>query len=205
MARYAGVSNFVGWQTAQAATWQQRVPGPDADRQRAGGVLAAGPAGRGGGAAGGAGVRHGPVPVVAARPRGADRPVPQRHSARVAGGVRPLRLVRRAVPGAAQPRGRRGGGPGGGRAGSDPAAGGPALGPGRPRRHRSAARCPDGRPARAGAGRGRPATARPRSSGTGRRVRRATTRSSAPGRRSGWRTGLHRHSKRGVKGWRRRG
>lgn len=27
MARYAGISNFVGWQTAQAATWQQAFPG----------------------------------------------------------------------------------------------------------------------------------------------------------------------------------
>lgn len=27
MARYAGVSNFVGWQTATAATWQSAVPG----------------------------------------------------------------------------------------------------------------------------------------------------------------------------------
>ena len=27
MARYAGVSNFVGWQTAQAATWQAAFPG----------------------------------------------------------------------------------------------------------------------------------------------------------------------------------
>ena len=27
MARYAGVSNFVGWQTAQAATWQKAFPG----------------------------------------------------------------------------------------------------------------------------------------------------------------------------------
>ena len=27
MARYVGVSNFVGWQTARAATWQQAVPG----------------------------------------------------------------------------------------------------------------------------------------------------------------------------------
>lgn len=27
MARYAGVSNFIGWQTAQAATWQRAVPG----------------------------------------------------------------------------------------------------------------------------------------------------------------------------------
>jgi aryl-alcohol dehydrogenase-like predicted oxidoreductase len=27
MARYVGVSNFVGWQTAQAATWQRAVPG----------------------------------------------------------------------------------------------------------------------------------------------------------------------------------
>lgn len=27
MAQYAGVSNFVGWQTAQATTWQRAVPG----------------------------------------------------------------------------------------------------------------------------------------------------------------------------------
>ena len=27
MVRYAGVSNFVGWQTAQAATWQSAFPG----------------------------------------------------------------------------------------------------------------------------------------------------------------------------------
>lgn len=27
MARYAGVSNFIGWQTATAATWQRAVPG----------------------------------------------------------------------------------------------------------------------------------------------------------------------------------
>ncbi len=27
MARYVGVSNFIGWQTAQAATWQRAVPG----------------------------------------------------------------------------------------------------------------------------------------------------------------------------------
>lgn len=27
MARYVGISNFVGWQTAQAATWQQAFPG----------------------------------------------------------------------------------------------------------------------------------------------------------------------------------
>lgn len=27
MARYVGVSNFVGWQTAQAVTWQRAVPG----------------------------------------------------------------------------------------------------------------------------------------------------------------------------------
>jgi len=27
MARYVGVSNFIGWQTARAATWQQAVPG----------------------------------------------------------------------------------------------------------------------------------------------------------------------------------
>ncbi|HYP44413.1 MAG TPA: aldo/keto reductase [Propionibacteriaceae bacterium] len=30
LVRYAGVSNFVGWQTAQAATWQRAVPGRSA-------------------------------------------------------------------------------------------------------------------------------------------------------------------------------
>ena len=27
MARYVGVSNYIGWQTARAATWQEAVPG----------------------------------------------------------------------------------------------------------------------------------------------------------------------------------
>ena len=53
MVRYAGISNFVGWQTAQAATWQRAVRRADADRQRPGRVFAARPTRRGGGAAGG--------------------------------------------------------------------------------------------------------------------------------------------------------
>ena len=50
--RYAGVSNFVGWQTAQAATWQRAFPGRTPTHQCSGRVLAARPAGRGRGAAG---------------------------------------------------------------------------------------------------------------------------------------------------------
>ena len=49
--RYAGVSNFVGWQTAQAATWQRAFPGrtPLISAQVEYSLL--GPPGRGRGAA----------------------------------------------------------------------------------------------------------------------------------------------------------
>ena len=40
-ARYIGISNFSGWQTAQAATWQRAWPGRHPDRQHPGRVLAA--------------------------------------------------------------------------------------------------------------------------------------------------------------------
>ena len=131
--RYAGVSNFVGWQTAQAATWQRAVPGPRPAGQRPGRVLAAGP--------------RAEVEVLPAlrafgmgcfpwSPLGrgrADRAVPSRHAARLAGRDRPLRLVRRALPGAAQPRRGRGRRPGGRGPGPHPAAGRAALGPRRAR------------------------------------------------------------------------
>ena len=152
MTRYVGVSNFVGWQTAQAATWQKAVPGraPLTSLQVEYSLLARRaeiellPAA----AAFGLGL----LPLVAAGPRGADRAVPLPHPEGLPGGLRPLRLVRPAVPGAAQQGRRRGGGPGRGRARPDPAAGGPAVGAGRARGDRSPARRPDGRPARAGAG-----------------------------------------------------
>ena len=40
-ASYVGVSNYSGWQTAQAATWQRAVPGPGAAGLDPGRVLAA--------------------------------------------------------------------------------------------------------------------------------------------------------------------
>ena len=144
--RYAGVSNFVGWQTAQAATWQPAFPRPAADHERTGGVLAAGPARRGGGDPGRPRLRDGPVPVVADRTGGAHRQVPHRASPRLPRRVAALRLVRRALPRAALPsrRGRRR--HRGGRPGSHVGAGRPALGAGRAGGHRSPARCPDHRP-----------------------------------------------------------
>ena len=42
-ASYVGVSNYTGWQTAQAATWQRAVPGPGDAGVHPGGVLAAQP------------------------------------------------------------------------------------------------------------------------------------------------------------------
>ena len=40
-ARYVGISNYTGWQTAQAATWQRAVPGRTPLASHAGRVLAA--------------------------------------------------------------------------------------------------------------------------------------------------------------------
>ena len=79
MTRYVGVSNFVGWQTAQAATWQKACAGSGTADEPAGGVLAAGPAGRAGAGAGGRSLRARAVPLVAAGPWGADRAVPHPH------------------------------------------------------------------------------------------------------------------------------
>ena len=98
--RYAGVSNFVGWQTAQAATWQTSVSGSYARYQCAGRVLPARAPGRGRGAPSRAGLRDGPLSVVTTWPRGADWAVPERHPTRIPGSDRPLRLVRRALSGA---------------------------------------------------------------------------------------------------------
>ena len=84
--RYAGVSNFVGWQTAQAATWQRAFPGRTPDHQCSGRVLPARAPGRGRGAPGRAGLWHGFLSVVTTRPRRADRAVPEWHAPRIAGG-----------------------------------------------------------------------------------------------------------------------
>lgn len=85
MARYAGISsNFIGWQTARAATWQQAVPNrtPLVSGQVEYSLLARRaeievlPAP--------AGARHGFVPLVTDRTRRPHRQVPQRAAARLA-------------------------------------------------------------------------------------------------------------------------
>ena len=90
-ASYVGISNYTGWQTAQAATWQRAVPGRatlastqveyslvnrriEARRR-----------------AGGRGARPGHPAVVAAGPRRAHRQVPQRHPVGLARRVGALR------------------------------------------------------------------------------------------------------------------
>ena len=81
-ARYVGVSNFVGWQTAQAATWQRAVPGRAQivsaqveysllARRAEVEVLPAAEA-----------FGTGRVPLVTAGPRRADRAVSRRGAAR---------------------------------------------------------------------------------------------------------------------------
>ncbi len=94
-ASYVGVSNYSGWQTAQAATWQRAVPGRAAiastqveysllNRER-----------RTRGAAGDVGARSGCAPVVSPGPRGAHRQVPHRHPVGLAGRLASLRELRR--------------------------------------------------------------------------------------------------------------
>ena len=56
-AAYVGVSNYTGWQSAQAATWQRAVPGRAVAGLDPGGVLPGEPQGRGRGAAGRGGAR----------------------------------------------------------------------------------------------------------------------------------------------------
>ena len=154
-AAYVGVSNYTGWQTAQAATWQRAVPGPGAagvaprwstpcstapSRHE---VLPAG-----------AGARPRRAALVAAGPRGADRQVPHRHA-------RPTPAApRRTSPPSSSaylddraPRDRRGGGPRGRRPRLVPARGRAGLGARPARRHRADRRRPHRRPAAGRAGR----------------------------------------------------
>ncbi len=69
-ARYAGISNYSGWQTGRAVTWQQAGAGPGAAGVDPDGVLPAAARHRARGAAGGAGARARSAAVVAARARG---------------------------------------------------------------------------------------------------------------------------------------
>ena len=95
-ASYVGVSNYSGWQTAQAATWQRAVPGRRAAGLDPGGVLPAQPGRRAGGVPAARGARARGAALVAAGPRGADRQVPHRHPVGLPRGVLALRQLRRA-------------------------------------------------------------------------------------------------------------
>ena len=79
-ASYVGVSNYAGWQTAQAATWQRAVPGraPLASTQVEYSFLNRGDRGRGAACLRRTRARR--AAVVAAGSRGADRQVPHRHA-----------------------------------------------------------------------------------------------------------------------------
>ena len=76
----SAISNFTGWQTAQAATWQRAWPGPHAAGQHPGRVLAAAARRRARGRAGRGGARAGRARLVAAGPRPAHRQVPAQHA-----------------------------------------------------------------------------------------------------------------------------
>ena len=99
--RYAGVSNFSGWQTARAATWQQCWPGraPIVASQMEYSLLQRGierevlPACEA--------LGHRRAAVVAAGPRGAHRQVPPRPARRLPGRPAALRTLRAALPAAA--------------------------------------------------------------------------------------------------------
>ena len=111
-ASYVGVSNYTGWQTAQAATWQRAVPGrtPLASTQVEYSLL-------------NRQVEHEVVPAARALGLGvlpwsplgrgrAHRQVPHRHPVRLARGHRALRPLRRGLPRRARTRHRRGRRPG---------------------------------------------------------------------------------------------
>ena len=170
--RYAGVSNFVGWQTAQAATWQRAFPGrtPIISAQVEYSLLA----------------RRAEVEVLPAvrafgmgffpwSPLGRGVLTGQYRNGTPRGSraaTDHFCLVRRAVSGIPQPWRGRGGRPGGRRAGSDPASGRFALGTRRSGRHRSAARRPYRWPAGAGPRSREIRGCRPRSLGARRCLRR---------------------------------
>ncbi len=85
-ARYAGVSNFSGWQLAKAATWQLAAPGVRtrlASTQMEYSLLQRGVEREV--AAGRAGPGHRSAALLAAGPGRADRQVPARDAARLAG------------------------------------------------------------------------------------------------------------------------
>jgi aryl-alcohol dehydrogenase-like predicted oxidoreductase len=150
-ARYAGVSNFCGWQLAKAATWQLAAPGIRtrlASTQMEYSLLQRG-------------VEREVLPaaldlgigLLPSSPLGAGCPdgqVPARHARGLAGRVGTAGAVRRAVPGRRGEQHRGRGGDGRGRPRGDAAPGGPRVGPRPARRGR-----PDHRRAQRAAAHGR--------------------------------------------------
>ena len=146
-ASYVGVSNYSGWQTAQAATWQRAVPGRAviASTQVEYSLL-------------NRTIEHEVLPATSALGLGvlpwsplgrgrAHRQVPHRHAVGLEGRLPALRELRRHLPGRAFAGHRRGGGPGRRRTGLVLPRGRPDLGarpsrghlPHRRRPHRRAA------------------------------------------------------------------
>ena len=129
-ATYVGVSNYAGWQTAQAATWQRAVPGraPLVSTQMEYSLLNRAiedevlPAARA--------LGLGRAALVAARPRRADGQVPLGDAGRLTRGHLALLRLRQHLPRPALTADRGGCRPRGGGAGLDPARGRPRLGPG---------------------------------------------------------------------------
>jgi aryl-alcohol dehydrogenase-like predicted oxidoreductase len=155
-ARYVGVANFSGWQTAQAATWQAAWPGraPLVCAQVEYSLLERG-------------VEREVLPACAALGLGV---LPWSPPGRLQGGVAALRAVRHAVPDAAVLGDRGGGRHGRRRVGRVAGPGRARLGARPARRRRPGARRAHGRPtARRAAGRGRGAAAGDQP-GVGRRV-----------------------------------
>ncbi|CAA9330478.1 MAG: Aldo/keto reductase, SCO1670 family, partial [uncultured Nocardioidaceae bacterium] len=121
--------------------------GTGAAGRQPGGVLAARPVGRGGGAPRGGRDGARGAGLVAAGPRGADGQVPHRHAGGLAGRVPALRRLRRGVPERAVRTRGRGGRPRGRRTRLVTARGGAGVGARPAGGHRSAGRRPDRRPA----------------------------------------------------------
>ena len=146
-AAYVGVSNYNGWQSAQAATWQRAVPGRAtlASNQVEYSLLNRAVEAETVPAAQALGLGH--PALVAAGPRRAHRQVPQRHARRLARGLAALLHLRRPLPRRVLPARGRGRGAGRGRPGLVVPRGGARLGARPTRRRRPDHRRPHRRPA----------------------------------------------------------
>ena len=143
-AAYVGVSNYSGWQSAQAATWQRAVPGRFAlaSNQVEYSLLNRRPEAEVVPAARRVGART--ARLVTVGPRRADREVPPRHAGGLPCCLAAPRRVRPEVPRRPQRAGRGGRQPGRGGAGLVADGGGVGLGPRSARRDGTDRGRPDG-------------------------------------------------------------